>query len=89
MRASQLLDGAFYGPEELKVITLAFDDAWSAIEANFGDDPAVRENARVRLAKAVLSVAVEGVVDYRALKDSALEAMALARTPEFGSKISY
>jgi hypothetical protein len=72
-----------YGPEALKVIEQAFDDAWAAIEGNFGDDPGTRENARIRLAKAVLSVAVEGVRASEALKTGALEAMALAyRTPE-------
>jgi hypothetical protein len=83
MKARQLIDGASYGPEELKVIEQAFDDAWAVIEGNFGDDPGTRENARLRLAKAVLSVAVEGVRDAEALRDGALEAMALAyRTPE-------
>ena len=78
MKARQLIDCASYGPEELKVIEQAFDDAWAAIEGNFGD-----ENARIRLAKAVLSVAVEGVRDPEALRAGALEAMALAyRTPE-------
>jgi hypothetical protein len=74
---------ASYGPEALKVIEQAFDDAWAAIEGNFGDDPGTRGNARIRLAKAVLSVAVEGVRASEALKTGALEAMALAyRTPE-------
>jgi hypothetical protein len=34
-----LIDGASYGPEELKVIEQAFDDPWAAaIEGNFGDE---------------------------------------------------
>jgi hypothetical protein len=83
MKARQLIDGACHGPDELKVIEQAFDDAWAAIEGNFGDDPATRENARIRLAKAVLSVAVEGVRDAEALKEGGLEAMAVAyHTPE-------
>jgi hypothetical protein len=83
MKARRLIDGASYGPKELKVIGQAFDNAWAAIEGNFGEDPGTRENARIRLAKAVLSVAVEGVRDPEALKAGALEAMALAyRSPE-------
>jgi hypothetical protein len=83
MKARQLIDGASYGPEELKDYSVRpFDDAWAAIEGNFGDDPGTRENARIRLAKAVLSVAVEGVRDPEALK-TGVEVMALAyRTPE-------
>ena len=89
MKARQLLTGASYGPEELKVIGQAFDEAWEAIEAHFGDDPSVRENARIKLAKAVLSVASEGVRDAEPLKKGALEVMALAyRTPELGEKVS-
>ena len=89
MKARQLIDGASYGPDELKVIGQAFDEAWSAIEANFSDDVRIRENARVQLAKAVLSVAVEGIRDADALKKGGLEVMALAyRTPELGGKLS-
>jgi hypothetical protein len=39
MKARQLIDCASYGPEELKVIEQAFDDAWAAIEGNFGTPP--------------------------------------------------
>jgi hypothetical protein len=85
MKARQLIDGASYGPAELKVIGQAFDDAWATIEGSFGDDPRVRENARVQLAKAMLSVAVEGSRDPEALKKGGLEAMALGyRTRELG-----
>ena len=31
MKARQLIQGATYGPETLKVIGKAFDDAWSEI----------------------------------------------------------
>jgi hypothetical protein len=43
VKARQLIDGASYGPEELKVIEQAFDDAWAAIEGNFGDDPGTQK----------------------------------------------
>jgi hypothetical protein len=83
MKARQMIDGASYGPEELQIIGQAFDDAWAAIEGNCGDDAGIREKARVRLAKAVLSVAVEGVRCPDALREGALEVMALAyRAPE-------
>jgi hypothetical protein len=89
MKARRLIEGASYGPKELKIIGQAFDDAWRAIEGNFGDDVEVRERARVKLAKAVLSAASEGCETPEALEKAALEVMALAyRTPEIGGKIS-
>ena len=39
MKARQLIDGATYGPDALKVIGQAFDEAWRDIAGNFGDDP--------------------------------------------------
>jgi hypothetical protein len=45
MKARQLIYCASYGPEELKVIEQAFDDAWAAIEGNFGGRP---QNPRKR-----------------------------------------
>ena len=77
MKARQLIDGASYGPDALKVITQAFDEAWSEIAGNFGNDPRDIEKARLRLANAVLSVACEESSDVTALKNGGLQAMAL------------
>ncbi len=57
MRARQLIEGATFGPPALKVVVAAFDAAWAEIAHNFGQDPAVIEEARLRLADAVLLVA--------------------------------
>ena len=77
MKARQLIDGATYGPDALKVIGQAFDEAWRDIAGNFGDDPSEIEAARLKLAEAVLSVAHEDSRDVAALKSGALQAMAL------------
>ena len=83
MKARQLIENAPYGPDELKAIWQACDEAWSAIEGNFGDDQQIRETARTKLAKAILSVASEGASDPTALRTGGLAIMALAyRTPE-------
>jgi hypothetical protein len=55
----------------------AFDQAWAQIAKNFGDNPAQVENARLRLAEAMLSIATEGSTDVAVLKAGALEAMAM------------
>lgn len=77
MKARHLIDSASYGPEALKVIGQAFDEVWRDIAGNFGDDPRDIELARLKLANALLSVACEESQDVEALKNGALQAMAL------------
>jgi hypothetical protein len=77
MKARRPIDGASFGPETLKAMGQAFDQAWAEIAANFGHDPILIEGARLRLADALLSVATEGSTDVAALKNGALQAMAL------------
>ena len=77
MKARRLIDGASFGPATLKVIGQAFDEAWAEIAGNFGDNPAQIENARLTLAEALLSIAAEDSTNVAALKNGALQAMAL------------
>jgi hypothetical protein len=70
--------GASYGPEALRAIGQAFDEAWKSIEGNFGSEPLGVERARLRLARALLSVANEDSRDVAALKTGPLQTMALA-----------
>jgi hypothetical protein len=65
MRARQLIDGASYGPEALKAMGQAFDEAWRSIEGNFGGDAIDTERARMRLAEAC-SVATPSTLNERA-----------------------
>ena len=77
MKALHLIDRASFGPEALKAITQAFDEAWREIAGNFGNDQRDIELARLRLANVLLSVACEDSRDIEALKNGALQAMAL------------
>jgi hypothetical protein len=77
MKARQLMDGASFGPVTVKAMGQAFDAAWHDIAATFGNDPRDIEKARLRLARAVLSVAAEDSHDVATLKKGALQAMAL------------
>jgi len=77
MRARRLIDGAAFGPATIKAMGQAFDQAWEQIAGNFGDSPLETECARLRLADAMLSVATEESTDVAALKDGALQAMAM------------
>jgi hypothetical protein len=61
----------------LKAIGQAFDLAWAEVANNFGDDPYDVEKARLRLARALLSIAHEDSRDVDVLKRAALQRMAL------------
>ena len=77
MNARQLIEGASFGPDALKAVGQAFDEAWTQIAGNFGTEPAVIESARLKLAEALLSVADDDSRDVEVLKQAALQRMAL------------
>jgi hypothetical protein len=72
-----MMSGASYGPDALKAIGQAFDEAWLRIATNFGDEQQDIEKARLRLARAILSTAHEDSRDVGLLTQAALERMAL------------
>ena len=71
---SHTYDGPSFGPEALKAMGQAFDEAWAAIAGNFSADEV--ELARSRLAKAVLSVTCEDSVDAEVLQRGAIAEIA-------------
>ena len=78
MKAEQMISRASYGPEALKTICQAFDQAWAQIAHQFGDDQFVVEAARVRLAEAILEITHEdNIRDIEALIHTGLRRMAL------------
>jgi hypothetical protein len=66
------IGGAAFGPEAVKAMGQAFDQAWAEVAGNFGASLVEVEAARLRLAEAVLSVAAKGSTDVAALKYAAL-----------------
>jgi len=77
MKARKLIQGATYGPETLKVIGKAFDDAWSEIAGHFTRNGLQAQSARLKLAHAVLAVARDDSRDSDELKNAALQIMAM------------
>jgi hypothetical protein len=74
MRASQRIvtEGAVYGPAILKIITQAFDSAWSDIEKRL--EVQLHDEAfRLRLADAILAEAKDNSGNVAALKEAALK----------------
>ncbi len=80
MKAQNLINGlgASYGPETLKVIVKAFDDAWEEIGPCFARSGLQAQSVRLTLANAILEVAREDSRDSEKLKNAGLQAMALA-----------
>ena len=78
MRARRLIENSTYDPETLHLLFQAFDEAWCEIAGHFNNEPKEIEQARLRLAHAVLIVAREDSEDPERLKNDALQVMALA-----------
>ncbi len=75
MKALKLLQEIVVQPENLIVLTQAFDEGWEAIKSRHDTNPQSTEVARLRLANAVLAAYRDGVTDPDALKVEALKLM--------------
>ena len=53
MKAQKLIAGANFGPEQLKAIKKAFDEAWQAIAPQVSQRPEAIAAARLKLASIV------------------------------------
>jgi hypothetical protein len=81
MDARHLVGSASFGPETLKGLTQAFDDAWNSIAVGFGNNQLAIEAARLKLANVILAIAHDGGTDPDQIKRAALQIMAAdART---------
>jgi hypothetical protein len=76
MEARELITSASYGPETLKVLFRAFDNAWNEIGGSFGDNTLAKQAARLKLANVILDLAREGGHDPDLIKKAALQTMA-------------
>jgi hypothetical protein len=76
MKARHLVGSSSFGPEALKGITQAFDDAWNSIAAKIGNNPLAIEAARLKLANIILAIAQNEGGDPEQLKRAALDLMA-------------
>jgi hypothetical protein len=74
MRARQLIAGAGFPPDDLKVIGDAFEDAWAELSSHVSGDAAVVDAARLSLAEIVRGIARAGSIDYDRIKTAAVDA---------------
>jgi hypothetical protein len=72
MKARQLIASSHYGPEQLKVLFQAFDEAWETIAPHCGNNGLSVQAMRLKLANAILDLARENCSDAEAMKEAAL-----------------
>lgn len=72
MKARKLIEGAYYGPDQLKALTEAFNAAWEQLAPRVGPRKAAADAARVKLANTLLKLAESGNKDAAYLTEAAL-----------------
>jgi hypothetical protein len=72
MEARRLIGSASLGPDALKVLYQAFDEAWTFLAPRYGNDASAIRMARLRLANIALGLMREDTRDVAALRDQAL-----------------
>jgi hypothetical protein len=77
MKARRLIEGSAFAPRTLLTLCKAFDAAWAEISHHFDGHEKLAEEARIRLAHAVLVVASEDSDDTERVKNNALQVLAL------------
>jgi hypothetical protein len=70
-KAHQILADAAFSSDTLKILFKAFDDAWEQIAPSVSSRADAIEEARIRLAKIVLSLARNGSNDAEQIRDCA------------------
>jgi hypothetical protein len=73
MYARQLMGGAAFPPDVLKVIFEAFDDAWHEVAPEVSNRASAVDAARLRLATIVLSLAKSGPIERARIKTEAVQ----------------
>jgi hypothetical protein len=77
MEAQKVLEDSLegvYAPEALRVIQKAFDEAWQQLGRSHAD-PVGRAEARMKLARIMITLARENITDWEWLKRRALQLM--------------
>jgi hypothetical protein len=82
MRARRIIEGSAFGPDVLKVVRQAFDEAWASIANKFL--PHEHEVAREALALAMMSATRDDTSDIAMLREAGIRAMHLCYPKRFG-----
>ncbi len=71
MKAREIIQGASFDADKLKIVFEAFDSVWDEVAAGVGADPQAIDAARGRLASIILTLAQHGPADLAGLKRAA------------------
>jgi hypothetical protein len=75
MKARQLIENSSFGPDEVKAMGKALDDAWAQLAPRVDDRPEAIEAARFALADIILSLGAQGNFNPQWLADTAVKFM--------------
>jgi hypothetical protein len=84
MKARQLIENSSFGPDEVKAMGQALDDAWAQLAPQVDDRPEAIEAARIALADIILTLGRQGYFNPQWLADTAVQMM-LSRASRFRS----
>ena len=79
MKAHHLVHSAIYGPEALKVLFKAFDDAWEEVKPTISKRSSALEAARLRLANILLGLIREDSRHSDQIKNEAVQIFLMRR----------
>src|SRR5262245_57237603 len=77
MRTHSHMWAAWYGPQTIKAMMTAFDEAWELVQFDVEASPQSFEAVRLRLADAILAEAARGDRSVSTLRNAGLMAMAI------------
>ena len=72
MQVRRIFAGASFGPDALKVLFRAYDEAWAILAPRYGNDQPAIDAGRLRLADIMLALMREDTRDVAWLRDEAL-----------------
>ena len=71
MKARELIQGATYEPDQVKVMGDALEAVWAMIATDVGSSPNSAEAARLRIARVILRLADDGILTQHELQEAA------------------
>ena len=75
-----MIPAASYDPDTLRVLKLAFDEAWIDVQSALGVKPLEPELLKTKLARRIMAAADKGERDPKRLKLIALQALGAHET---------
>jgi hypothetical protein len=82
MKDRQLIENSSFGPDEVKAMGEALDDAWAQLAPSVDDRPEAMQAARFALLDIILSLGGRGNFDPQWLADTSVQLM-LSRSARF------